>query len=328
MRGVETEQRTAQLMPLARPHPTPAFAGGFPLRDVARGSCFVGWFAMSDCVESTDSGATSDQLGGGGANPTSTLAGKAWQRQIRDQRKRDDSDADMFGRWWEGIDTNIGLAEVRPVTYHAAADIIHKYEWLGNMGTTEYSFGIFWQNYMAGAVCFGDTAGTNVYASVCGEQYASRAITLCRGACVHWAHPHAASKLINRACRMLSATHGYQIFIAYSDPEAGEIGTVYQACGWMYCGMTSATEKFRLPDGSVKDARLVHAYTRDRRGGTLKYTHSRAEQKRRMIEAGAEFFMGTPKHRYVNIVGPDSPAIKSLIRWPRGPYPKRDTQNE
>lgn len=282
---------------------------------------------MSDCVGSTDSGAPSDQLGGGGASPTPTL-GKAWQRLIREQRERDDSDADIFGRWWEHLDTRIQLAEVRPITYHAAADIIHKYEWLGNMGTTEYAYGIFWQNHMAGAVCFGRTAGTNVYSSVCGEEYASRAITLCRGACAHWAHPHAASKLINRACRMLSRQHGYQIFIAYSDPEAGEIGTVYQACGWTYCGMTSATEKFRTPDGKVKDARLVHAYTRDRRGGTLKYTHSRAEQKRRMIEAGVEFFMGTAKHRYVNIIGPNSDRIKQSLRWPAGKYPKRDISTE
>lgn len=46
VRGVETEQRSAQLMTPARPHPTPAYAGGFPLGDVAGVSCFEGlWMA-------------------------------------------------------------------------------------------------------------------------------------------------------------------------------------------------------------------------------------------------------------------------------------------
>jgi hypothetical protein len=58
-----------------------------------------------------------------------------------------------------------------------------------------------------------------------------------RGACVHWAHPHAASFLISRACAAAYRDFGWTVFFAYSDRMAGEIGTVYQACNWRYVGV-------------------------------------------------------------------------------------------
>lgn len=254
----------------------------------------------------------------------STRHGQAHQRIIR-ERIAVNGDGGLFGEYWKSIDTNIRKANISEVTYATAEKIILEYEWLGNMGTTEFCYGISWEGIVAGVVCFGHTAGTNVYLSVCGEQYSNHAITLCRGACVHWAHPHSASKLISSACRMM-LDHGYNIFIAYSDPDAGEIGTVYQASNWLYCGKTNATEKFMTTDGKIRDARMVHLYTRDRRGGTLKYKRTRAEQKRLMIKMGCKFFKGTPKNRYVRIIGrsrKEEHEIRQALRWPVLPYPKR-----
>lgn len=250
---------------------------------------------------------------------------KAWQRQIRE--KIASSDGDLFGRWWEGIDTRLETSRVKEIGWDEAAPLILQYEWLGNMGTTEFAYGLFFGSVLGGVVCFGRTAGTGVYASIAGEQHAGKAITLCRGACAHYAHEHSASKLISDACRMMFRDHGKSIFIAYSDPSAGEIGTVYQASGWMYCGMTSATEKFDLGDGKIRDARLVHAYTRDRTGGTLKYKRSRAEQKKLMVENGARFFKGNAKHRYLKIVA-DKKTRREILRdllMPTLPYPKRQS---
>ncbi len=254
---------------------------------------------------------------------------KAHQRIIR-ERKADENGSDgLFRDWWKDIDIDIKKAVIKPISYHSAKAIILDYEWLGNMGTTEFAYGIFWEDSLAGTVCFGRTGGTRVYSSVCGPQYTQHAITLCRGACVHWAHPHAASKLISSACRAM-VEHGYNIFIAYSDPDAGEIGTVYQACNWIYCGMTSATEKFETPSGEVKDGRLVSAYTRDRRNGTMKYRCTRAEQKQQMLGQGYRFFKGNPKHRYVHIVARsrrEEKQIRSSLQWAVKPYPKRDIAN-
>jgi hypothetical protein len=118
---------------------------------------------------------------------------------------------------------------------------------------------------------------------------------------------------------------GFHIFVAYSDPTANEIGTVYQASNWLYCGTTNATEQFRTPDGKIHDARQVHCLTRDRIGGSLKYKRTRADQKKILMEQGCEFLDGTPKHRYVAIYGDrrTKRVLRRALRWEVLPYPKR-----
>jgi len=119
---------------------------------------------------------------------------------------------------------------------------------------------------------------------------------------------------------------GYNIFVAYSDPAANEVGTVYQASNWLYCGMTRPKKRFRTPDGKVYDGRKIQCLTRDRTGGSLKVKRTRADQKRLLIEQGCEFLDGTRKHRYVHFAG--DRRIKRILRralkWEVLPYPKRE----
>ena len=178
--------------------------------------------------------------------------------------------------------------------------------WLGGI----FSWDV--ERLLAGVVCFGTTAGTNTKASVCGDEHKDKVITLTRGANTFWCHPHGGSKLVAGACREM-AKKGYNIIIAYSDTEAGEHGVIYRYCNFLFCGTTGATERFRTPDGRVRDARLVSGYTRDRTGGTLKYKRTRAEQKEIMLEAWAlSFFRGTPKLRWVGFFG--SKTMKRRLR--------------
>ena len=119
---------------------------------------------------------------------------------------------------------------------------------------------------------------------------------------------------------------GYNIFVAYSDPAANEVGTVYQASNWLYCGTTNATEQFRTPDGKVRDARQIHCMTRDRTGGTMKYKRTRADQKQLLKEEGCEFFRnGGRKHRYVHFAGDRRlrRILRRALKWEVLPYPKR-----
>jgi hypothetical protein len=248
----------------------------------------------------------------------------AYQRIVREEQARKPS---LFIEKKRSLAAGLNNASVKEIDFDTAQRIIKTYEWLGNMGTTEYCFGLYFGPYLAGVECFGRTAGTNVAASVCGPEYANRVITLARGACVDWAHPHSASFLIRRACNLM-VEKGYNIFIAYSDEEAGEMGTVYQASNWLYCGMTGRSEKFRTPDGKVRDARLVHAYTRDRRGMVdheYRTKCSRDEMRKQMIADGCEFFKGQPKHRYVGVYGDMriKRAVLKALRWPIESYPKR-----
>jgi hypothetical protein len=155
---------------------------------------------------------------------------------------------------------------VRECTRREAEAIILKYEWLGTLKQFTVGYALETPSgELAGVVCFVKAAGTfahHFFEKSDQKQKAKsklpafllRAAYLHRGACVHWAHEHAASFLISRACRYAYQEYGWQVFYAYSDPRAGEVGTIYQACNWFYLGYkfrgVGATRKEWHYDGS------------------------------------------------------------------------------
>jgi hypothetical protein len=215
-------------------------------------------------------------------------------------------------------------ATVREISLSEARNLVVASEWLGNLGSSEFAFGLFFGEYLAGVACFGSTAGTNVKASVCGSEHADKVTTLTRGCCLHWTHPHSGSFLVSAACREMTKK-GFHIIVAFSDPQANERGVIFRACNFLYCGTTSPTEKFRRPDGKVYDARNVHLLTRDRRFGRLQYKRTRAEQKQLLIEQGCEFFKDNGcKHRFVGIFGDRrmKRILRNALRWRVMQFPK------
>jgi hypothetical protein len=153
---------------------------------------------------------------------------KCHQRKIREDRALINPRKPM--------ETLVG-SRVVPISMEQAKKIILEYEWLGTMpqiGLAYYGLETP-EGELVGVVCFGMGSGTNAR-NVCGEEYRDVTICLERGACVHWAHQHAGSFLVSRACKQAKRDHGWKVFYAYSDETAGEIGTIYQACNWTYIG--------------------------------------------------------------------------------------------
>lgn len=119
---------------------------------------------------------------------------------------------------------------------------ISRYEWLGTVG-----FGVKWvftarhEGNLAGVVMLSEP---NMY------QFGEREALIQRGAVSSWAPKHLNSKLVMFACRWMVRNTNKRYFTAYSDPEAGEIGTIYQACNFDYLGQTFGTgSMYVLPDG-------------------------------------------------------------------------------
>ena len=133
-----------------------------------------------------------------------TVPAKAHQRLVRERLA-----AAAAGR--RRLSVDIATAEVRPISFAQAREIIARYEWLGTMpAVTRYCFGIFFAGRLDGAVVYGDEYGENL--GIWDRfGYTGKIIALLRGACVHWAHKHAASKLIRgsmkSAARALQGRH-------------------------------------------------------------------------------------------------------------------------
>jgi hypothetical protein len=287
---------------------------------------------MTERVKSTDSGAADVQSAGGGASPTLTLdVGKAWQRTIREQRAELDLDADLFGRWWEGLDVDIKKAVVREVDIPTARGIIETYEWMKCMpAVVWYCFGIYFDGHLGGVVCYGPEYSENLgkVARRTGRSgadwskygFEDRMILLSRGACTHWAHPHAGSKLIRQSMKMLPSR--FAVVTCTTDPNAGEIGTIYQACGFDYVGSmreSNPNVKFKPKDRHAWriDGKIVGSRAMRQRIGSTRWED--------IVKAypTAQPIMEYSKHRYFAFRGPDAKNLRANIAHMIKPYPKR-----
>jgi hypothetical protein len=103
-----------------------------------------------------------------------------------------------------------------------------------------------------GAVVFGRGASSEIHSPFGLDQ--SQVCELCRVAL----GPHRAptSKIVALSVRLLrKQSPGLRLIVSYADPQAGHVGTLYQACGWLYLGTTHRESLIRL------NGTLIHPRT-------------------------------------------------------------------
>lgn len=252
--------------------------------------------------------------GGGERDRGRGVSGLAYQKLIRDRRCRDDSDVDLFGRWWESIDCSLSRATTRKIDVPTATTIIESYEWLGTMPAIVLEcYGIYFDGHLGGAVVYSPEYAENL--GVWDKyDFTGKIICLSRGACAHWTPTGTASKLIRSSMKMLDRK--YEVVTCTVDAEAGEIGTIYQACGFDYVGQMSAGGRrvsYRGHDGERRSGRQAQRSFGSRgRGISL----LGAEDVQLHERKGRYFgFIG-----FQNIQRRNRLKIADLIK----PYPKRD----
>ena len=232
-----------------------------------------------------------------------------WQKQLRDQH--------LSLGTPDVPHLDVGRSVVRRVSYRLAKQIILQYEWLGTMAATGHHFGIFFGDFCAGVTCIAAGGGTG---SVNGHKLfrirRNEFGTLARGACVHWSPVGTNSRLVAWTCRLLRRSTSLKLLIAYADTDAGEIGTIYQACNWVYIGKGSATRQWVSPEGRVHDQKLPYNL-KLQKGGT------RAGWCKALRAKGWREQESNPKYRYVYVIDKRDKSLLRLVETMRRPYPKR-----
>lgn len=229
----------------------------------------------------------------------------AHQRRIRDQHAARAAKENLFADWWAGLNLDLAKAEVREVSRLTAENIIIPYEWLGTMpAVVWYCYGIFFSGACGGVVVYGPDYAENLHVWD-RYGYTDNIILLSRGACVHWTPPNTASALIRRSMKLLPEQ--YSVVTATVDWAAGEIGTIYQACGFVYADMDHHA-KYAIEGSSSRSLR-----------------QTQLKNKAEILAAGLEPKLEYQKKRYFAFLGSRAErralrhAIEHLIR----PYPKR-----
>jgi hypothetical protein len=208
-------------------------------------------------------------------------------------------------------EADISTATVRPISLPEARAIIEQHEWLGSMpAVVRFAFGIFFGDRCGGAVVYGDEYAENrgVWDSYA---FTGRIIALLRGACLPWAHPHSASKLIRRSMALLPGR--FHVVTATCCAAAGEIGAIYQAAGFDYLGqMYRGTRALIHYAGKIISERQAK-----RKFGTC--------GRRGLAKLGIRSHLVPRRSRYFAFRGNgrEQERLRSAIAHRLWPYPKR-----
>lgn len=120
-------------------------------------------------------------------------------------------------------------AQCRKIT-----EFIERHEWLGKMPhRPTHRFTATYKGQMAGAIVM---ATPNSFSKLLGEDSRDLEKLIARGACISWSPKNLASALIMFGIRWMVKNTEFRVFTAYSDTEARELGTIYQACNFTYLG--------------------------------------------------------------------------------------------
>lgn len=177
-----------------------------------------------------------------------------WQYEIRLQNR--ELDLQEAGLSEEDVanlkvsDFELAFEEKEKV-WQEAKEFILKHEWLGKMGL--YPTHIFTARHkgiLAGVVVMDMP---NAFSKLLGENTRKIERLISRGACISWSPKNLASALIAYGMKWMVKNTRFRLFIAYSDVEAKELGTIYQASNFYYIGRSSGAQKNYLN----KDGRWV-----------------------------------------------------------------------
>jgi hypothetical protein len=118
---------------------------------------------------------------------------------------------------------------------------IERHEWLAKMPLhPTHRFIAEYNGVLAGVEIF---SMPSAFSKLLGEETKELERLISRGACVSWSPQNLASWLLMHAIDWMVANTPFRLFTAYSDTEARELGTIYQACNFLYLGQQSGSQR-------------------------------------------------------------------------------------
>lgn len=273
-----------------------------------------------------------------------------WQYNMR--QKTYDEDIRNCGFSQEEVD-NLKTSDFT-IQFEEKAEIfdevkafIERYEWLGRLSLYPTHFFTARYKGILGGVIVMDMP--NAFSKLIGEDTRKVERLISRGACISWSPKNLASKLIAFSMNWMVKNTRFRVFIAYSDTEAKELGTVYQASNFYYIGKTSGAQyQYKVNEEKWTSDRYFRSrsvYKRLAKADGIVWEDDWQERDRvlfdnmpedivlRIKQLSKEFQNSCerrkiePKHKYVYVLGQNKRETKQLRkifekRNKTYPYPK------
>ena len=184
------------------------------------------------------------------------------------------------------------MVKVLPIKYEETKDWLLNVHYMRRMPPMNYAFGLFDDDVCLGIVTFGVPASPNLCEGICGKEWKYNVFELNR-MCFVEPIKNGPSRLVSGAIKMLPKP---MIIVSYADTEYGHVGKVYQACNFIYTGLSAKRNNY--VDGTDRHAREI-------------------QKTDQMVERSR-------KHRYVyiNANKREKKIIMSALKYPIESYPQ------
>lgn len=120
-----------------------------------------------------------------------------------------------------------------------ATEFIKRYEWLGTVGSYPTHWFIAEYNGKIGGVII--MGMPNAFSKLLGDKTKNIERLISRGASASWTPMNLGSKFLMWCIKWMVKNTQYRLFTCYSDPQAKEKGSIYQALNFYYLGQKSGT---------------------------------------------------------------------------------------
>ena len=169
---------------------------------------------------------------------------KPWCYQYQKRLDTLQEDMEMYKWSQEDID-NISLDDFEfsfisdKKDKEEATAFIKRYEWLGTIGSfPTHWFTARYKGILGGVIIMGMP---NAFSKMLGEDTKNTERLIARGASASWCPFNLGSKFLMWAIKWMVDNTQYRLFTAYSDPQAKEVGSIYQGLNFFYLGQGSGT---------------------------------------------------------------------------------------
>lgn len=191
-------------------------------------------------------------------------------------------------------------------------DFILRIHYAKRWPSISWAFGLYENNMLVGVCTYGTPSSATLKKGICGDNFKDKVIELNR-LCLLNNKKNEASILVSKSLKMLPND---KIVVSFADTEQGHVGFVYQACNFLYCGLSA-----KRTDWKIKGLEHLHGQTIS---DEFRGVANRAQAMR--SKYGDDFYLKprSRKHRYVYFVGGKrfkSSALSSL-KYTIEKYPK------
>ena len=267
---------------------------------------------------------------------------KCWQGHIRDiNREQDLKDANLTEEEAAALrvdDFEFAYVPKEDVAVcRQIAKFIERHEWLGKPAIwTTHRFIVTLNvpgkpKMLSGVIMM---ATPNAFSNLLGKENRDKEKLLARGACISFGPKNLGSHLIMKSVKWMVQNTEFRYFTAYSDPDAREIGTLYQAASWIYLGQSSGTKyQYFVPgkgwkgDKAFTERSEYVRHAKDlgieflpewRKKGKVNWKNipdqvaQQLKQAAKEKKASCKKRLAAPKHKYVYVLGRGRKETKRL----------------